>query len=86
MNSVLFVQVCKGPALIACHLLELQQNLLLGEVRIVCCRHLLEGVRDEIEIERAPRLERAPIRELDHIGHERLCKGVLELRNPSHGR
>ena len=85
-SAMLALQVCEGSSLVTCHLLELQQNLLLGEVRIVCCRHLLERIGYEIEIERAPRLERAPIRELDHIGHERLCKGVLELRNPSHGR
>ena len=35
MNSVLFVQVCEGPALLAGHLLELQKNLLLCHMGIV---------------------------------------------------
>ena len=79
MDSVLFVQVRERPALLAGHLLELQKNLLLSEVCIVCLCHLLEGVRDEIEIEGIPRIQRAAVWKFDHIGHERLREGALEL-------
>ena len=86
VDSVLFVQIGERSALLAGHLLELQKNLLLGEVGIVGLRRLLEWICNEIQVEGIPRIQRAAVWKLDHIGHERLCKGVLELRNPSHGR
>ena len=84
-RPVLAVQVREGSSLVARHLLELQQNLLLRELRAIYLSHLLEGIGFEVEIERLPRLERGPIRERDHIRHESLSERILELRHPPHG-
>ena len=59
MNSIFFVQIRERPSLLTCHLLELQKILLLGHMCVVGLRHLLEGIRDEVEIKAVPRIARS---------------------------